>query len=604
MEKNPFQNREPSIRGNSSLRTPQLEAYEKLAEFAGDANTLDREAGIVLPVGCGKSGCITLAPFAFRATRTLVVAPNVKIAQQLEQDFDPANESMFYIKCGVLSGQPYPEPVEIRGQKTNAADLEEAHVVLTNIQQLQGEENKWLRDMSNDFFDLILFDEGHHSIADSWGTLRDKFPEARIVSFSATPCRADGQVMPGRIIYSYSVFRAIEEGYVKRIKAVVLNPSTLRYVREEDGNEIEVDLDEVRRLGQKEPKFRRGIVTSQETLSTIVDASIRELFKLRNETGENRLKIIASALNRDHCRQIVQAYRSRGREVAFVHSLEASAANDQVMRRLENHELDVIVQVRKLGEGFDHPYLAVAAVFSIFANLSPFVQFVGRIMRVIKHNSPGHVLNQGAVIFHAGANVASRWEDFQQYSEADQEYFDQLLPVEDVNFDSAEELVIDPQPSVSGERFEVRSQGPVHLEEIPLLHEDTEAMAALEMLRDKGYTSEDVMEFYETLKPVPVTLVRQRKAMRQNIEQRVRDKVGQILANRQINPQGLDLDRQYRGRSNYVVLKAAIDRHINASVNHSSGERNEFTRSELEQINQNFDLLVEDAVHEVFDAAD
>jgi superfamily II DNA or RNA helicase len=53
----------------------------------------------------------------------------------------------------------------------------------------------------------------------------------------------------------------------------------------------------------------------------------------------------------------------------------------------------VIVQVRKLGEGFDHRYLAVAAVFSVFSSLSPFVQFVGRIMRVIKQDAPGDVLN-------------------------------------------------------------------------------------------------------------------------------------------------------------------------------------------------------------------
>jgi hypothetical protein len=40
---------------------------------------------------------------------------------------------MFYIKCRVLDGQPYPEPVEIRGTTTNRADLDEADVVITNI---------------------------------------------------------------------------------------------------------------------------------------------------------------------------------------------------------------------------------------------------------------------------------------------------------------------------------------------------------------------------------------------------------------------------------------------------------------------------------------
>jgi hypothetical protein len=49
--------------------------------------------------------------------------------------------------------------------------------------------------------------------------------------------------------------------------------------------------------------------------------------------------------------------------------------------------------MRKLGEGFDHKYLSVAAVFSIFTNLSPFVQFVGRIMRVIEQNNPDSPLN-------------------------------------------------------------------------------------------------------------------------------------------------------------------------------------------------------------------
>ena len=605
MQNNPFQIRDPSIIDNPRLRTPQREAFGKLTEFVGDTNEQEREVGIVLPVGCGKSGCITLAPFAFRATRTLVVAPNVKIAQQLHDDFDPARQDMFYIKCGILNGQPYPEPAEIRGQTTNRADLEEADVVLTNIQQLQGEENHWLQNLPDDFFEPILFDEGHHNVAQSWNTLKAKFPAARIVNFSATPLRADGRLMAGRILYSYPVFRAMQEGYVKFLKAIVLNPSTLRYVRREDGQEIEVSLDEVRRLGEQDADFRRSIVTSKETLNTIVDASIRELDKRRKATGENRIKIIASALNYEHCRQIVEAYRARGRRADYVHSREDGAANQRVMQRLENHELDVIVQVRKLGEGFDHPLLAVAAVFSIFANLSPFVQFVGRIMRVIKQNAPGDVLNHGTVVFHAGANVASRWGDFQQYSEADRKFFDQLLPMEDLNFGSANELEVEPQPRApgNGARLDVRSQTNIHLEEIPLITEDSEALAALKVLQEKGYTSDEVKQGYDVLEPIPVTRVRQRQAKRGSLDQRVRTGTGSILAVRGINPEGHDLDRQRLGRTNFVVLKAAIDREVNAAVEHQPGERHEFSRIELDQIEQGFTGIVERAVQEVFGAA-
>jgi superfamily II DNA or RNA helicase len=595
---NPFQTRQPNIGSNRNIRTPQREAYQALVNHASNPEETEREIGVVLPVGCGKSGTITLTPFAFRAARTLVVAPGVPIAGQLAADFNPSNPSMFYQKCQVLAGAPYPEPVEIRGTSANRADLDEAHVVVTNIQQLQGDGNRWLQTLPADYFDLILFDEGHHSVADSWAVLKARFPGARIVNFSATPMRADGQIMAGRVVYSYPIFRAIQEGYVKRLKAVQLNPRTLRYVRREGTAEIEVSLAEVRRLGEEDADFRRSVVTSAETLNTIVDASIRELDRLRDETGETRLKIIASALNFEHCRQIVQAYVARGRRAGYVHSREDGAANQRVMQQLEAHQLDVIVQVRKLGEGFDHPHLAVAAVFSIFSNLSPFVQFVGRIMRVIVQNAPGHVLNQGVVVFHAGANIARQWGDFQQYSEADQAYFDQLLPLEGLDpADSQGEREITPAAR-PGDQMEVRAQSEVQLEEIHLLEED--AAAAIRLLQERGFIAGDFDPAREVLQSVPVTRVAQRQAMRDGLDMRVRTEAARILNRRGVNAEGHDLDRQRLGRSNLIVLKTAIDRQVNASVGQTGGQRDEFTRPQLDQIEANFTALVADAEREVF----
>ena len=595
---NPFQNRRPNIDGNHHIRTPQLEAFQALTDFASNPDKTEREVGIVLPVGCGKSGCITLAPFAFCSNRTLVVAPGLPIADQLAADFNPSNANMFYHKCQVLSSGPYPEPVEIRGTTTNLSDLEEANVVITNIQQLQGDANRWLQTLPADFFDLILFDEGHHSVADSWEALKARFPAARIVNFSATPLRADGQTMAGRVIYSYPIFRAIQEGYVKRLKAVQLNPRTLRYVRRTDAQEIEVSLDEVRRLGEEEADFRRSIVTSAATLNTIVDASIRELDRLRTETGENRLKIIASALNFEHCRQVVEAYQARGRRAGYVHSRVDGVANRRVMEQLDNHQLDVIVQVRKLGEGFDHPYLSVAAVFSIFSNLSPFVQFVGRIMRVIQQGAPGHILNQGVVVFHAGANIARQWTDFQAYSEADQDYFDQLLPLE--GFDPADqngERGVEPKPHfIDG--IEVRAQSEVQLEEIHLLEEDE--AAAIRLLQERGIISGDFDPTRQALQPVPTTRAAQRQAMRNGLDVRVRTEAARILHERGLNPAGHELDRQRLGRDNLIVLKAAIDRKVNAAVGRASGQRHDFSRTELDKIEAGFTEFVDAAVLEVF----
>jgi superfamily II DNA or RNA helicase len=274
--------------------------------------------------------------------------------------------------------------------------------------------------------------------------------------------------------------------------------------------------------------------------------------------------------------------------------------NDRVFTRLENHELDVIVQVRKLGEGFDHPYLSVAAVFSIFSNLSPFVQFVGRIMRVIVQNSPGHLLNQGTVVFHSGANIARRWEDFQQYSEADREYFDQLLPLEGLDFSSTSDIGITPGNPRDPNTVEVRSQSSVTLEEIPLI-EDPVAMSAIQTLRDRGYSPEAVRQAME-LQPVPTTKVRERQAARTGLDMRVKTAVSRVLGERGINPQGYALDRAHRSRSNFVVLKAAIDQQISRALGRGSGKRHELTRAEYETIDQRFNELVDSAVKGILDA--
>jgi superfamily II DNA or RNA helicase len=511
-----FQRLTPAVEGNDRLREPQGEAYTAIVEHFDDIEN-HREAGIVLPVGCGKSGLITLAPFALKARRVLVIAPGLRIASQLLRDFNPTDPGMFYRKCAVLPGPEYPEPAEIRGTKTNRSDLDVADVVVTNIQQLQrgGADNRWLADLPGDYFDVVLFDEGHHNVAESWETLRAKFPAARIISLSATPTRADGRLMSGAIIYTYPIYRAVQRGFVKHVKGLVLNPSSLRYVRREDAKEVEVDLDEVRRLGEEDADFRRSIVSSKETLDTIVDASITELGRLREATSEPRLKIIASALNMEHCKQIVKAYSERGQRADYIHSREDSKANDATLEKLDRHELDVIVQVRMLGEGFDHPYLSVAAVFSIFASLSPFVQFVGRIMRVIKQGAPGDPLNCGSVVFHAGANTVKAWDDFKDFAEADQEWF-QLL-TEQVPVGGERSREVDPTEDMGRERdpdaVRITEPGTVTLEELPLLS-DERLKGVLAGLLSEGYTAEDIGRAAKLLEPIPVTRQARRQASR------------------------------------------------------------------------------------------
>lgn len=565
-----------AIVGNDRLRIPQREGWSAIQDHFREAQA-NPEVGIVLPVGCGKSGLIAIAPYAFRGQRVLVIAPGTRIRNQLGDDLRANSPKNFYERCHVIANNAeYPETAIVESGRVNIDDILHADFTVANIQQISGDENRWLDALPQDFFDTILVDEAHHNTAASWQQVKRRFPHARIINFSATPARADGALMEGEVIYSFPVLRAIEAGYVKRLRAKMLRPTELRYVDREGGQERTIDADEVRRMGETNAEFRRGIVMSEETLSSIVNQSIGELRRLRQETGEQRLKIIASAINYDHCIQITEAFRSRGLRAGYVHSREGQA-NDRVFQALENHELDVIVQARMLGEGFDHPLLAVAMVGSIFANLSPFVQFIGRIMRAVVQNQPGHPSNQGVVVFHAGANVARRWNDFRQFSEADQGYFADLLPeAESVDFtgDTAER-----EPGGGGgiapvEILEERDVRATDMDPIG----DPQAAALLQQLADLGITPDQAAQEIRRLR---TTRQDRREARRSSLNERVQNETGGILGRLGINPGGRTLDPRHRER-NFAWSAAELQRRINQQVGGAAADRQNFTLEQLD----------------------
>lgn len=454
-----------------------------------------------------------------------------------------------------------------------------------------------------------MFDEAHHNVAESWDVLRKKFPNARIVNYSATPCRADGKIMSGKIVYSYSIFDAIQKGYVKELKALMLNPATLRYVRidDETKTEIEVTRDEVLRMGEDDSNFRRSIVTSTETLNTIADASIRELKRIRELTQNNKHKIIASALNYRHCQQIVAAYQARGMRVDYVHSKrEGKDDNERVLDKLNEHELDVIVQVRKLGEGFDHPYLSVAAIFSIFNNLSPFVQFIGRIMRVVDQNNPNSLNNKGTVIFHAGSNIASKWSEFQNFSGADKEYFQQLLPlIEETEFANNANLneneVTPRQRSRYKREIEVKAQEGVVINEIPLIVDQ-----ALEQLIQSGLTNEEIVERLQQLrtkeiehKPLLVPKAKKRQADRKFLDNSVKNIAAEILKRHGENLGHRNLSKSPQ-ITNFVFIKQLLDHKISKLNKKDLGQRSEYSQMELDTALENLDNIADEVEKEVF----
>jgi hypothetical protein len=148
----------------------------------------------------------------------------------------------------------------------------------------------------------------------------------------------------------------------------------------------------------------------------------------------------------------------------------------------------------------------------------------------------------------------------------------------------------------------VRAQTDVSLQEIPLIDKDPEAQAALQVLKDKGYNSDQVKDALDRLEPIPTSKARQRQARRAGLDIRVKTTAAQVLAQRGINPEGRELDRQRLDKTNLIVVKSAIDRRIAKSVGRKPGERSEYTRPELDQIDESFPAIVEQALEEVFSA--
>jgi len=564
-----------SIEANQQLRVPQREGWLSIRNHFAQGNAC-REVGIVLPVGCGKSGLIAITPFAVQSRRTLVIVPGQKIRGQLGSDLRANSPTNFYERFGIIPpGEDLPETAIVESGRINLDDIGHSDIVVANIQQIAGEENRWLDGLDPDFFDLILVDEAHHNPAESWQQVKRRFPGARIVNYSATPSRADGQRMEGQIIYSFPVIRAIEAGYVKRLRAKMLRPTELRYVDRSGGQERIIGADEVRALGETDPEFRRGIVMSDETLGSIVDQTINELLRAREETGERRLKIIASALNQDQCIQITEAFRARGLQADYVHS-RLGQANDRVFAALENHQLDAIVQARMLGEGFDHRYLAVAMVGSIFANLGPFVQFVGRVMRSINQR-PGDPLNQGVVVFHVGANVARRWDDFRNFSEADQGYFAELLPdVEAVEF-TGETVERTPGQDAGVQAVEILEERGVRAADMEPIG-DANAAALLQQLAEMGITPDQAAQ---ELRRLRTTRQDRREARRASLNERAQNEVGRIFGRLRINRRGGTLDPSRRTK-NYAWAVAELNTRLNERGGGRSADRQNFTLEQLE----------------------
>lgn len=416
-----FQTAGANIEGNDLLREPQKEAHRHTRlHFAKCSDP----AILQIPVGCGKTGVMATLPFGVSAGRALIITPNLTILKGVAAALDITDPKCFWRSRKVLksfSSGPY--RAILNGRNANLHDCIQSHFVVTNIQQLASSADRWLPQFPDRFFDMILVDEGHHNVADSWRKVFARFPDAKVVSLTATPFRTDGEPLVGTAIYRYTYASAMVKGYIKRLHAINVAPQQIEFTYRNDQRRH--SLEEVLAL-REEAWFRRGIALAPECNRHIVEASIRRCLMMREHTGFPH-QVIAVACSVDHARQVRALYEQRGFRAGEIHSDMPEEEREVVLNALRDNRLDCIVQVQMLGEGFDHPKLSVAAIFRPFRSLSAYIQFIGRIMRVNFESDPQHVDNEGFIISHVGLNNDSRWNDFREIELADQKMFHDLV---------------------------------------------------------------------------------------------------------------------------------------------------------------------------------
>lgn len=596
-----------SIDGNDHLRDPQREGYLRTYEFFRSGKN---KAILQIPVGCGKTGLASLLPFGLSEGRVIVIAPNLTIKNGLYEAMDITNrQKCFWRKSGVLTTeQMLSGPFACTLDSGNISIATKSHIVITNVHQLATNADKWLNQFPDDFFDMIIVDEAHHSAATSWQKVIERFPNAKVVLLTATPFRSDKQELDGELVFRYPFRNATLKGYIKRLKASYVAPSTIELGFTDTGGRT-YTLDEVLKL-KEEDWFSRGVALARLCNQHIVDSSLQKLEELRQSGTQHQLIAVACSIN--HAKEIRSLYQERGFNSDVIHSNQTDDEQAAILAGLRNGSLDCIVQVQMLGEGFDHPKLSVAAIFRPFRSLAPYIQFVGRIMRVVVQNDPGHPDNVGHIVTHLGMNLDTRLQEFKQFENDDQAFWDKVIggsepEVPQGVLDGTARLRAGDKVVVHGEVVDsLWEEDFTSVEDVQIIADLRERLKLLGLDDSKAeemvrLAQQSPLRKMSPAEPFMVQPQREWEEARKRVHEQAKRLANVLLNHVELGQNGNELAYKYKslklsGQSNFICALTMVNKEIN---NRLGKERQQSTTEEFRSILDNLDDLLQVLVRRV-----
>lgn len=326
------------------LRRAQLGAiHAVLAHWS--TGTAD-PATVVMPTGTGKTETMLALLVEARLSRLLVLVPSDALRSQLAEKFEQLG------RLGDLSVLPpgalRPAVGRLTGRlgKIEAVEqfIEASQVIVTTPHALAGssEPAKLLLYSS---CDALFIDEAHHVRAKTWGEIRSAFIGKRVVQFTATPFREDGQHIQGRFVYVFPLREAQKDRVYSHI----------RY-------ESVFDL--------LDP-------------DTAIATRAGELLLEDLAAGYDHI-LMARCGSKTEANRVHQIYRKRFPDLGPVvmHSGMTATRLGNAMKEVRARRSRIVVCVDMLGEGFDLPQLKIAAIHHPRLSLAPTLQFAGRFARV------------------------------------------------------------------------------------------------------------------------------------------------------------------------------------------------------------------------------
>ncbi|HVI29865.1 DEAD/DEAH box helicase [Hansschlegelia sp.] len=302
---------------------------------------------VTMPTGSGKTAVLQAAAFLLCAQRVLVVTPSRLVREQIFDDF---KELKVLKRLGALPADlDCPSVFNADAKITDWERLRDHDVIVATPNSASPAVVGVARPPV-DFFDLILVDEAHHSPAFTWTQLLLSFPNAKRALFSATPYRRDELEIKGRLTFSYDLKHAYEDRVFGQIEFRPVDGFP-------DGGE---DAAIAREAERKLREDQAENLAHRLMVRTDGQARAKELIALYQRSTNLKLKKVTSEHSVGHIKNIINA--------------------------LKSGELDGIVCVNMLGEGFDLPNLKVAAIHSPHKSLAVTLQFIGRFARTAGEN--------------------------------------------------------------------------------------------------------------------------------------------------------------------------------------------------------------------------